>query len=639
MLKHLEYAVTFPSNNRTLAESIDFQKGYGTITGPNGAGKSSVIEFIRFSLFGTAALRGKADDYKTLKTRLVFSVKGVEYTVERNKSGAKLYKGDTLIVSGTTPVNQKIVSIFGFGLTVFDVACVANQGDIEKLGSMRPTERKQMVDSVIGLGVIEDLAKWAGDEALTLKRQATTLLASTSKPTEPVIPVNYQPLAELDQKISQMRDTLFKIQTLKGTPLPGPRPTDLPLDEVKDRAKVMSLVNELKSIPPASMFETDYLDAQEALHNLEPWKGIPEPKYSETDLNQWLTDLALLDHKAEGERLQKQIERLEAGATECPSCGHEWTEDDARLQQLRNQLAQIPDWVGVKSPPLSEKQILTMLEDWVTYHAQDPYYEIEVPVLSRQRIAEERHKHSFNDRRNQLLEATQDYDGTDYTKLTFQLETWQMLSEAYDNAQAVITELEPKIRDLPDLERLRDEVRAYDLLLARYRVDVEHFDDVMSRVGSLTSEAESWSGAKTALSSLRGKIKQYLVPSLNKVASYFLSQMTNGQKQVIQVDEDFEVLVDNQTLNTLSGSEKAVANLALRLGLGQVLTNNIFPVFIGDEIDASMDSTRAKSTSDILWMLSQSLSQILIVSHKSLEADYCITIGTGTSDGLHTSNS
>jgi hypothetical protein len=45
------------------------------------------------------------------------------------------------------------------------------------------------------------------------------------------------------------------------------------------------------------------------------------------------------------------------------------------------------------------------------------------------------------------------------------------------------------------------------------------------------------------------------------------------ERQSIVVDEEFDVTVDGQALDTLSGSGKAVANLALRLGLGQVLTN------------------------------------------------------------------
>jgi DNA repair exonuclease SbcCD ATPase subunit len=85
--------------------------------------------------------------------------------------------------------------------------------------------------------------------------------------------------------------------------------------------------------------------------------------------------------------------------------------------------------------------------------------------------------------------------------------------------------------------------------------------------------------------------------------------------------------VDGQAIDTLSGSGKAVANLALRIGLGQVLTNNVFSLFMGDEIDASMDKNRAEKTSQVLGTLKGRISQLLLVSHKFPAADYYIAVG------------
>jgi DNA repair exonuclease SbcCD ATPase subunit len=56
MLNKLSYSVTFPTTGRTL----------GLITGANEQGKSLIIEVVRWCLFGSTALRGKAEDYKTL---------------------------------------------------------------------------------------------------------------------------------------------------------------------------------------------------------------------------------------------------------------------------------------------------------------------------------------------------------------------------------------------------------------------------------------------------------------------------------------------------------------------------------------------------------------------------------------------
>jgi exonuclease SbcC len=126
---------------------------------------------------------------------------------------------------------------------------------------------------------------------------------------------------------------------------------------------------------------------------------------------------------------------------------------------------------------------------------------------------------------------------------------------------------------------------------------------------------------------LRSLIKQHLMPSLNKVASHLLSGMTGGQRNIILVDEDFNVMVDGQRLDTLSGSGKACANLAIRIALGQVLTNKVISVLLADEIDASMDEFRSQETSKILGILENSISQVMLVSHKSIEATHQISLG------------
>ena len=65
-----------------------------------------------------------------------------------------------------------------------------------------------------------------------------------------------------------------------------------------------------------------------------------------------------------------------------------------------------------------------------------------------------------------------------------------------------------------------------------------------------------------------------------------------------------------------------IANLSLRIGLGQVLTNNVLSLFVGDEIDASLDLDRAEYTANTLQALKNRISQILLITHKRPSADY-----------------
>jgi DNA repair exonuclease SbcCD ATPase subunit len=95
----------------------------------------------------------------------------------------------------------------------------------------------------------------------------------------------------------------------------------------------------------------------------------------------------------------------------------------------------------------------------------------------------------------------------------------------------------------------------------------------------LRGQSDAWKRGKAAMLRLRVLVKQHLLPSLNAVASRLIEQMTGGQRRLIVVDDEFDISVDGQPLATLSGSGKAVANLALRIGLGQVLTNNILSLF------------------------------------------------------------
>jgi DNA repair protein SbcC/Rad50 len=133
MLTKLSYSVTFPTTGRTIAGEFDFKSGFGVITGANEQGKSLIIEVVRWCLFGSAALGGKAEDYKTLRTTLEFSARGQSYV----GIGPTRRQGDAVLCSGTTPVNKHIPALLGFGLDVFDVACAANQGRAPSL--LEPT--------------------------------------------------------------------------------------------------------------------------------------------------------------------------------------------------------------------------------------------------------------------------------------------------------------------------------------------------------------------------------------------------------------------------------------------------------------------------------------------------------------------
>jgi DNA repair protein SbcC/Rad50 len=59
-----------------------------------------------------------------------------------------------------------------------------------------------------------------------------------------------------------------------------------------------------------------------------------------------------------------------------------------------------------------------------------------------------------------------------------------------------------------------------------------------------------------------------------------------------------------------------------------VLTNNVLSLFVGDEIDASIDDTRARNLGDGIYHPPGKISQIILITPKSgTDADWSISLG------------
>jgi exonuclease SbcC len=674
MLKQLEYSVTFPSTGRTLSEAVLFQGGFGAIVGPNESGKSMIIEMIRYCLFGTAALRGAASDYKNLKASLSWSMKGSDYRVERTIKDARLFKDEIAIAVGTTPVNQKIPTELGFGLAVFDMSCAANQNQILKLGEMKPAERQRAVDSVIGVSVLDDLAKLAGDEATALRRTADAIESTLREPVEPVEPADYENSGNLEMekdkldlvrsKADQLRGWLANEKTRPVEPVKkhtmDAATLQIQIDAQNEaRIKRQTLQAELDRIPTSGNITIEQIEADEAAEKRnELYEArrkflsmTPRPEYRAEEITEMRHRWIAYRNHQKIEHLEKQrTDLLAKGHHECPSCTHQWPVAgdaiatlDLEIQNLKN----LP--VYGREPATSEAELdrqQRLVDNW----SEDEWHKhLQAPTSPSPVLwtVQDRARHRLAiEGRARRAELEQQISGivVDTTDYAGQLREVQMYEVQLQNFKTQVTEFEAWLAERADkmieLDLLTSQLTGYEDLLRRikeanlyenqmlgYGIDYSNWAENNLRVAEHRVEADDWNKVKDALKILRLKIKQHLVPSLNRVASQLITHMTGGQRQSVVVDEEFNILVDGQAIDTLSGSGAAVANLSLRFALGQVLTNNVFSLFMGDEIDASMDKDRADQTASVIYTLKERISQILLVSHKFPAADYYIAVG------------
>lgn len=583
MLRRLYLDNFFKHQDRTFL----FEGGLTGIIGPNESGKSLIVEGIRYALFGTRALRGAAEDYKKLHVELDFEIAGASYTVIRKGIKTELVG----IASGAKPVNDAIQRILGYDLAVFDVANVCNQGDVERLSNMRPAERKLMVDQTVGLNVLDDVIKFCGDEGNALKREAAGFERALIEPVAPAVPEGYLEghTFEEDLKTAQLEATEY--QQLKGFLAHSP--------EKPQKPKACPVKTPLAALKEA---QSERENLQQSITNTQKKiNDIPVVTITAAELDAAEEALDLYS------RWQSKARLLSQGEHICPACAHSWPVAD---------LGDLEEVEEAPAPLLSASQIRDKRTQLGNQEIREGYLTrieaFKVSLADLPDVSED-------------IKLRRDYEALLATYES-QLAAYQAYTLGLEQKQARFESLEGSPERAATLATQLTEARAYERANTAYKTAQGHYEKNLAAYEAMINRSNAFLSSRQAVQDLKVQIKTHLLPSLNKVASYLLSQMTGGERYKVEVDADFEILIDDQTIATLSGSGKAVANLAVRLALGQILTNRVFSVFLADEIDAAMDDERAAYTAQALQRLTKTVGQVIQVTHKSPETDHTIEL-------------
>lgn len=652
---------------------------------------SSVIEMIRFALFGTAALRRPASDYKKLDVELEFTVRDTDYRVSRSPKGAWLFKGDEQIAYGTTPVNGAIVGIFGYGLKVFDIANCCNQNQVMAFSDgMKPTERKALIDQTIGLAAIDELTKELGDEALSFSKELSFLSSRAVAPVEPEKPEPYLPVEDIRAAMADLREQANRravlINRLAQPAVIEPSPVDPQLVMLGQSVDPEGVKQQLESINKtltmasilAGRLGSEPVKPQEPTvvdllgHSLEDLNRSMEARIRFNDITRRLAKMELPTmtpadtqaaraHLDLWNRFQQKQQLLKQGDTECPHChgtfpnAHKalehyqdvpdnvdrpvWTIDHlARQERLQGNVEEHAELTAqaTAAHALFIQGDATLLAQWTQAQAESREYDKKLAAYEERLAAYEQDKVALallNTTALRKQKEELEYDLKMYTDWSAKASRYEAdlgLYKADQQARVEFTEALAAIPDpagdLHNLETLLMRTSAYETAYTNYTKQRGVFEADIAKMSELEASIADLKAGKTALVDLKARIKSHLLPSLNTVASLLLNEMTGGEMSKVELDEAFNITVDGFAIEALSGSGKAVANLALRLGLGQVLTNRVFSVFLGDELDASMDEQRAGYLMACLGRLRSQVSQILVVTHKQLSADHIIQL-------------
>ena len=144
---------------------LEFPDGLIGVYGPNGAGKTSLIESIRWALYGDSRtdkweLRsaGVGED---VRVELVFEHEGNGYEVRRRLRGRNLTPEVEVLCNGQLAVhsvreaNAYLARVLGMDQRAFLASVCAQQKELTTFATMAPAERRRLVLDLLGVSPVE----------------------------------------------------------------------------------------------------------------------------------------------------------------------------------------------------------------------------------------------------------------------------------------------------------------------------------------------------------------------------------------------------------------------------------------------------------------------------------------------------
>src|SRR4051812_8212668 len=182
--------------NYRVYEDLDLELPGGLIGiyGPNGGGKSTLVESIRFCLYGRS--RTANDEIRTsgvnadCVAEVEFEHEGHLYVVRRTISGvnssvkAQAHADGMQVAEGVRDTARYVRSVLGMDDTAFRASVFAEQKQIASFSGQTPAERRKLVLQLLGITPVDtakDQARKDGRLAMEQFTRARDLLPDVEK--------------------------------------------------------------------------------------------------------------------------------------------------------------------------------------------------------------------------------------------------------------------------------------------------------------------------------------------------------------------------------------------------------------------------------------------------------------------------
>ncbi len=202
---------------------VTFEEGVNVLVGPNGAGKTTILDAVLMALFPPRGRRGRLKRENVIrrgenraKVELDFvAPDGNVYRVEREfgKEGQiavlRVKEGEVWrpVAQGAENVTEAIADVLGVDAPLFENAVYVKQGEIQAVVDARPSERKELIDAILGTKEF-DKARDRAHEVLKIVESRVQLLENELKRRR-------VELKELEREVSEAPDVKRALEAVE----------------------------------------------------------------------------------------------------------------------------------------------------------------------------------------------------------------------------------------------------------------------------------------------------------------------------------------------------------------------------------------------------------------------------------------
>ena len=305
------------------------------------------------------------------------------------------------------------------------------------------------------------------------------------------------------------------------------------------------------------------------------------------------------------EGMGKELAMAESALSQAKVLRVEREKEEVRARTLAGEIAELP--VGYDPERhIRVKEAVKRLGELETQMTQ-VRTRLERQAPTRKALAE------ADEEERQIRSKVADFE-KDRAGLVFSEEHYAKSSEEYEAARVSFGETRL------ELERAKGEAETARQAADSARRAEREYEQVRQKVTERDRQFRLHNELDQALGELRDELNDRVRPELSEIASVFLTELTDGRYNRIEISDNYEVVVldDGEEKPVISGGEEDLANLVLRLAISQMIADRAgqtLSLLIFDEVFGGLDEHRREGVVRLLQRLQSTFEQVVLITH------------------------